>query len=91
MSGEKSKKNNKVKEHLSGKVPIEKIVTKVIIGRDECIRTVKGKKASVSKKGEKIYTVTVTYIQQTDEEIKNKRAILENIVKRNNINNPTSH
>lgn len=55
---------------------------KVLIEHPECKKTVRGKKVSLSKKAEKIYKVTVIYIQLTDEEIKIKRAIIESILKK---------
>ncbi|WP_158796405.1 hypothetical protein [Pedobacter sp. L105] len=42
----------------------------------------KEKIKSPCKKSQKTYTVTVTYIQLTDEEAKIKRAIIESILKK---------
>ena len=46
------------------------------IEHPECIRTVRSRKGGLSKKAEKSYKVTVTYIQLTDEEARIKRAII---------------
>ncbi|XHR94317.1 hypothetical protein ACFJIV_29205 [Mucilaginibacter sp. UC70_90] len=43
---------------------------------------VRNKKILLSKKPEKTYKVTITYIQLTDEEAKTKLAIVESILKK---------
>lgn len=48
----------------------------------ECNRTFYTRKVQLSKKTEKNYTVTVTYIAVSEEEAKIKRAIIESIVKK---------
>jgi hypothetical protein len=60
----------------------EKNTTKKNIEHPDCGVTVRDRKVLLSKKTEKTYKVTVTYIQITDEEAKIKRAIIESILKK---------
>jgi hypothetical protein len=58
------------------------------IEHPECKRSIQGKKAVLSKKAEKTYKVTVTYIHVTAEEAKMKRSIIESILKKSNTKPP---
>ncbi|SFT05968.1 hypothetical protein [Mucilaginibacter polytrichastri] len=55
---------------------------KVHTGRREFNLTAEDKKSLNSKKIQKTYTVTVTYIQLTEELAKTKLAIIESIMKK---------
>lgn len=55
---------------------------KISVEHSECEITVRKKKVLPSKKPEKIYKVTITYIHVTDEEAKIKRAIIESIIRK---------
>lgn len=55
---------------------------KTLIGHCECHRIFQNKKVSLSKKSEKTYKVTVTYVQLSAEEVRTKRAIIETILKK---------
>jgi len=59
-----------------------KIIKKTKVEHPECDRVIKYRKAVLSKKTEKTYKVTVTYIEISDEEARIKRAIIENIIKK---------
>ncbi len=58
------------------------VVRSYNVEHPECNRAIHAKKTVLSKKTEKNYKVTVTYIQVTDEEAKIKRAIIESIIKK---------
>lgn len=55
---------------------------KINSGHPDCDKTVQGGKTILSKKTEKTYKVTVTYVQLSDEEASIKRAIIESIMKK---------
>lgn len=59
-----------------------KIVKSIKIEHSGCNRAVRDGKVVLSKASEKTYTVTVTYIQISDEEAKSKRAQIEGILRR---------
>lgn len=63
-------------------VPAEEKEVIVAIEHADCTRVIRGKKAKLTKKVEKTYTVTVSYVHLSDEEKMNKRAILESIIKK---------
>jgi hypothetical protein len=60
----------------------DKTEQKINIEHPECGISVRDRKVSLSKKTEKNYKITVTYIRVTDEEAKIKRAIIESIAKK---------
>jgi len=72
---ERESHNKNTKDSLDGQ-------SKIHIEHPECNRTVQEGKVVLSKKAKKTYTVTVTYIQITEEEAKTKRAIIESIIKK---------
>lgn len=55
---------------------------KIKIEHSDCNKPIRKGKVSLSKKTEKTYTVTVTYIQVSDEEAKIKRALIESVLKK---------
>ena len=69
--------NRNTKVSLSGK-----IIKKTKVEHPECKRISKDRKVVLSKKAEKTYKVTVTYIQISDEEARVKRSIIESIIKK---------
>ncbi|SOD17653.1 hypothetical protein [Pedobacter xixiisoli] len=58
------------------------VIRKTKIEHPDCVRTSVSKKVVLSKKKEKMYKVTVTYVQVSDDEAKVKRSIIENIIKK---------
>lgn len=64
------------------KPPLNEKEKIILIEHPECISTVQGRKAVLSKKAVKRYKVIVTYIPVTEEVGKIKRAIIENIMKK---------
>ena len=48
----------------------------------DCVRTFQSRKVVLSKKTEKVYSVTVKYIRVSDEDATMKRSIVQSIMKK---------
>jgi len=59
-----------------------RITKRTKIEHTDCKIVKKDKKVVLSKKTEKTYRVTVTYVQISDDEARMKRSIIENIIKK---------